>query len=129
MKIQYHALFVNDVNELKSIFPPVHPNVYYHHSTIEFAPKSMDDIEVGKIVPLRIIGRITTSRVDALLVENPKSKNKYPHITLSTAADVKPYESNAAFELNPSEIIMFKSPFEIPSTEGYFNGQDVTKLK
>jgi hypothetical protein len=93
MKIQYHALFVDDVYALQRLFPPVYSNMYYHHSTIEFAPKDASNIEVGRKVKLEIIGRIITDKVDALLVVNPKSKNKFPHITLSTAAGVKPFET------------------------------------
>lgn len=122
MKIQYHALFVDNVSILKSLFPPVFSNVYYHHSTIEFAPKDASNIELGRKVDLKIIGRITTNRVDALLVDNPKSKNKFPHITLSTANGVKPVESNKAFEMFPQMITHFDEPITIKTTEGYFDG-------
>lgn len=127
MKIQYHALFVDDIYALQRLFSPVYSNIYYHHSTIEFAPKDASNIEVGKKIKLEIIGRITTDKVDALLVVNPKSKNKYPHITLSTAEGVKPFESNAAFEKYPQLIKRFDTPVYINATEGYFNGKDVTK--
>ena len=127
MKIQYHALFVNDVNNLQRMFPPVFSNLYYHHSTIEFAPKDATNIELGRKVSLKIIGRITTDRVDALLVDNAKSKNKYPHITLSTAEGVKPFESNTAFEKYPQMITYFDSPQSIETTEGYYDGRDVTQ--
>ena len=127
MKIQYHALFVDDVNKLERLFPPVFSNLFYHHLTIEFAPKDASNIEVGKKVKLKIIGRIITNKVDALLVENDKSKNKFPHITLSTAVGVKPFESNAAFENSPELVRYFNEPIFIDATEGYFNGSDVTK--
>jgi Fungal tRNA ligase phosphodiesterase domain len=119
-KIIYSALFVDDINALKRMFAPVFQNVFYHHSTIEFAPKDATNIEVGKKVELQVIGRITTDRVDALLVNNTKSKNKHPHITLSTANGVKPVESNDAFELEPTKLRMFNQPFTIATTEGYY---------
>src|SRR5258706_13041511 len=112
-KIIYSALFVDHPEVLKTLFPPIHLNMFYHHSTIEFNPKDVSNIEVGKKVKLRVIGRITTDRVDALLVENLKSKNTYPHITLSTANGVKPFESNTAFEKHPNLITKFKEPITI----------------
>jgi len=125
-KIIYSALFVDNVGELKQMFPPVYPNVFYHHSTIAFNPPDAADIEVGKKVLLPVIGRITTDKVDALIVKNPKSKNANPHITLSTAIGVKPFESNVALENHPNLIKMFDSPLYIDATEGYFeNGRDV----
>jgi hypothetical protein len=75
---------------------------------------------------LSIIGRITTDKVDALVVKNPKSKNSNPHITLSTTIGVKPFESNVALANHPNLIKMFDSPLYIDVTEGYFeNGRDV----
>lgn len=122
MNIVYYGLFVDNSSLLKSMFPPIYPNVYYHHSTIEFRPKNLDEMELGKKIKLPIIGRITTNDVDALLVDNPKSKNKYPHITLSTAEGVSPVKSNEAFEQHPDKIEMFKAPKFIDVTEGYFDG-------
>lgn len=125
--IMYHALFIDNPSKLKELFPPVHPNTYYHHSTIEFKPKDGSNIELGKKVKLEITGRITTDKVDALLVVNPKSKNKFPHITLSTAAGVSPVKSNEAFEMHPDLIVRFASPIVVDATEGYFDKVDVTK--
>lgn len=125
-KVIYTALFVDNPGVLKSLFPPIYSNQYYHHSTIEFNPKDVSNIEVGKKLIIRAIGRITTDRVDALLVENPLSKNVNPHITLSTAAGVKPFESNVAFKKHPNFIVRFKEPISIKVTEGYYqNNQDV----
>lgn len=127
MKIIYHALFVDKVDVLKDMFPPIHSNIFYHHSTIEFSPKDSSNIEIGKKYKVAIIGRITTDQIDALLVENPKSKNRYPHITLSTAAGVKPFKSNEAFEQNSLLIERFNTPSYIDVTEGYFDGQNDIK--
>lgn len=127
----YSAKFVpsHEEDRLRTLYPPVHPNTYYHHSTIEFKPKDISNLDFGNYTPTKIIGRITTDKIDALLIENPKSKNKYPHITLSTAAGVKPFESNAAFENNPDKIEYFKKPVIIRTVEGVFTGQkDITSL-
>lgn len=118
----YHALFVDNVSKLKAMFPSVHPITYYHHSTIEFKPSNTNNIELGKKVKLAIIGRITTDKVDALLVENTKSKNRFPHITLSCAEGVAPVQSNREFENQPDKIVMFTTPTLIDTTEGYFDG-------
>lgn len=119
MKVQYSALFVDDMNGLMKMFPPVHPNIYYHHTTIEFAPKDLSNIEIGKKVKLAVIGRITTDRIDALYVENPKSNNRYPHITLSTANGVAPFESNATF-VKHNDKIEYLTKVLINTTEGFF---------
>lgn len=123
-KIMYTGLFVNSPSNLKRLFPPVFPNTFYHHSTIEFSPKNLDGIELGKKVLIEAVGRITTDKVDALLVINPKSKNKHPHITLSTAEGVKPVESNKAFEEHPDKLVMFPTPLMIDGTEGYSDGKE-----
>ena len=95
------------------MFPPVHPNLFYHHSTIEFKPKDLSNIEFGVKKEMKIIGRLTNDKVDVIVVESPKSKNKYPHITLSTAEGIKPFESNTELEKHSDEIYWFKTPSTI----------------
>jgi hypothetical protein len=107
----YHALFVKDIKQLEKDFPQVHPNFYYHHSTIEFRPKNDENMNIGEESTIKIIGRLTTDKVDVLIVENPKSKNNYPHITLSTAKDVKPMESNSEIEKYSDKIEYFENKF------------------
>ena len=98
--IIYVAAMVNDVEALKEKFPPTYVNEFYHHSTIEFKPVKTQTLldNVGKSVNLKVTHRLITEKVDVLIVENPGSTNKYPHITLSTAAGVKPFESNSEIE-------------------------------
>lgn len=83
--IVYTAEFVKDPDVLLKRFPPKHEKIFAHHSTIEYQPQDLNYIEVGKENSIRIIGRAWDEFGDDLLVENPKSKNKYPHITLSRA--------------------------------------------
>lgn len=90
----YSAIFVNE-QELMNKYKPVHPNLFYHHSTIEFKPKNIENLPIGLKVKMKITGRLTTDRVDVLLVDNKMSAKKNPHITLSTAENVKPFESDA----------------------------------
>lgn len=103
MSFTYTGIFV-DKNELMAKYPPVHPNIFYHHSTIEFKPKSIESLPLGQEIELKIIGRLTTDKVDALLVDNPLSKNAYPHITLSTAEGVNPFESNTEIQNNMDKV-------------------------
>lgn len=124
-KIGYTAYFVDDVEKLKREIPPVDGNYdkqYYHHLTIQFKPKNLDGIEVGKKVILKGIGRLTTLEIDVLLIDEKGilTKNNNPHITLSTASGIKPFKSNVALENNKDEIIYFETPIEIPATMGYF---------
>jgi hypothetical protein len=138
-EVAYTALLVDDPAKLKRVFKPVHPNVYYHHSTIEFQPENADNIEPGRKHKLKIIGRLKTDRVDVLLVENPQSTNEIPHITLSTAEGVAPVESNQALKeaveqsgpLHPDSaspkapgLKIYKSPKYVQVTEGYVDGNN-----
>jgi hypothetical protein len=86
-----------DKERLLKLFPPIHVNVFTHHSTIEWKPEELT-VPLGKEVNLTILGRLTNDKVDVLLVNNPWSKNKYPHITLSTADGVAAKQSNYYLE-------------------------------
>ncbi len=128
-KIIYTALFVDNRSELIELFTPKHSTVFAHHSTIAFRPSSLEGIEIGKKVKLKILGRATDEKGDALLVEKYKTLNVHPHITLSCADGVAPSYSKEllerAFENNKVE--MFDTPIEISVTEGFFDGDsDVT---
>ncbi len=81
--IKFTAFFVKDIQDLLKRFPPKHKKIFGRHSTIEFQPNNLDDIEVGKEYAIKVLGRAWDEFGDDLLVENLKSKNKYPHITLS----------------------------------------------
>ena len=128
MNVIYSGYFVDDVDSLKKLFPPKHANHFYHHQTITFRPKDISDLEVGKKLKLEVIGRYTDEKVDCLIVKGGKSSNRFPHITLSTAEGVKPFECNTQMELNWYRITYFISkPRKIPVTCGYFNGQETIK--
>ena len=103
-QIHYTCVLINQ-NELVNRYGQTHENLYSHHSTIEYKPKDIKGLKVGKEVELKIVGRLTNDKLDVLLVDNPYSKNKYPHITLSTSEGVKPFESNIEIENNLDDII------------------------
>lgn len=121
MDIWYTALFVKEPNNLVQLFPPKHEKVFAHHSTIVFEPQSLNGIEIGKLWNIKILGRATDENGDTLLVENLKSKNKYPHITLSCKKGVDPFYSNELLEraVKDGTIEYFKEPFFVETIEGY----------
>ncbi len=94
----YTALFVKDVEGLLKKFPPKHGKVFGDHSTIEFNPGNLNSLEIGKESKIKIIGRAHDEYGDDLLVENPKSQNKYPHITISRGEDAPRLYSQILFE-------------------------------
>ena len=133
-EIIYSGLFVNDKDDLKKRFKPLHKNEFYHHSTIEFTPYSIDNNLIGKVIDLEILGRFSNDKVDVLLVSNPFSVKAYPHITLSTAEGVNANQSDLELEKNPSGIRYFRKLIrkrkpKIETTYGYFSPKGVIKKK
>ena len=131
IKKSYAALFVSDVEILKSIFPPKHLKVLAHHSTIELNLYNLSKIETGKSYKIKILGRAFDEKGDVLLVENPKSKNKFPHITLSCAEGVSSSYSNTLLQKAFIEktIIYLNNLVEIDVVEGYFDGEKYFIIK
>ncbi|MFA6524455.1 MAG: hypothetical protein WC264_03550 [Candidatus Paceibacterota bacterium] len=124
--IRYTAFFVKDVSDLLKRFPPKHKKIFGHHSTIEFKPSNLNRIEIGKGSTIKIIGRAYDEFGDDLLVENTKSKNKYPHITISRAEGAPPLYSNELFkktiELNTIEYFTNE---KVEVIEGYSDGNNI----
>lgn len=118
--IKFTALFVKRPQDLLKRFPPKHKKVFGDHSTIEFDPKNLENIEIGKKYPIKIIGRASDEFGDDLLVENIKSKNKYPHITLSRGENAPPLYSKILFEkaMSNNNIEYFNNE-EVEVIEGY----------
>jgi len=116
----YSAIFF-DTNEVTSKYEQVYPNLFSHHSTIEFKPSDITNLPIGKEIKVRIKGKLTTDKVDVLIVDNPLSKNKYPHITLSTAEGIKPFESNSEIEKNQDKIEQVNDYLE--GVIGIFDGK------
>ncbi|MBP6912213.1 MAG: hypothetical protein KBB88_03380 [Candidatus Pacebacteria bacterium] len=116
----YTALFVKNIDSLLKRFPPKHTKIFGHHSTIEFEPKNIDGLEIGKDITIKIIGRAWDEYGDDLLVENPKSINTYPHITLSRTDNAPPLYSQILFSKQTSENHMeyFESE-SVEVVEGY----------
>lgn len=125
-KVVYTALFVDNIPNLLSKFPPKHTKTFGHHSTIAFKPENIDGIVLGKKLTVKIIGRASDEKGDVLLIENPKSTNKHPHITVSCAEGVSPVYSNELIEkaLANDTVEYFDNLVEIEVTEGYFDGKE-----
>jgi hypothetical protein len=122
-QILYTALFVDDPKKLLQMFPARHEKTFAHHSTNWFKPTSIEGLEIGKKSLLKIIGQASDDKGFAILVKNPKSTNKYPHITISCANGVPPAYSEKLLEKSAANntIEFFKEPFFIEVTEGYNN--------
>lgn len=87
----------------------------------------MDGVEVGKNTKIKIIGRAYDEYGDDLLIENPKSKNKYPHITLSRADGAPRLYSQILFAKDNTENNMeyFENEY-VEVVEGYCEDGKVT---
>ena len=118
-EIVYTAAFVD--SSLTDRYSSDLPNKYGHHMTVSFRPDTLD-VRVGEKVKLKIIGRLTTDKVDVLIVENFESHNEFPHITLSTAEGVKAFASNAEIKNNQDKIVPLNET--IDATYGYFDGSN-----
>ena len=106
-KIIYSAVMLSEETKKRLLeeYKPSHNNIYCHHSTIEFRPTHVSHLPLGDVCALHITGLLRTDKIDVLLVDNPLSLNKYPHITLSTADGIKPFESNSEIQNNQSLIV------------------------
>ncbi len=119
--IFFTGLFVDNPAKLLELFPPKHSRAFAHHSTNRFKPKDTNNLEIGTKSLLKIIGRAFDEKGDAVLVENPKSENTYPHITISCFEGVDPFYSNELIEKakENNSLHMFPEPLYIEVTEGY----------
>ena len=126
-RVLYTALFVDSPDQLLSRFKPKHPQVYAHHLTLNYKPESIKDLEIGKKIELKIIGRVSDDNGDALLVETDlKTEGKHPHITLSCAEGFRPNYSNQMVEkaVLDGTAEYFDDVEYVETTEGYENGEN-----
>jgi hypothetical protein len=108
-QIIYNAVRLDQssVKLLKDIFPPIHPNIFYHHMTINFGVKKYPE-SIGNLVELFVIGYQEDKFAQAVVVSGVESTNKVPHITLSTAVEIKPAYSNEMLLKGFKQIKPFK---------------------
>ena len=117
----YTSYNVDDVDALKEKYPSGLSDKYYHHSTVKYGYQPLDTRE-GKKEHLHIIGRLTTDKVDVLVVENPESDNRTPHITLATAKGIKPVASNFELEKYKDKIQPLDDYVDVTFTNNLRNG-------
>ncbi len=124
--VKYTGLFVDSPEKLLQKFPARHEVVVAHHSTNWYKPTSLSELEIGKKSSLKIIGQAADAKCFALLVENLKSKNQYPHITISHAVDVSAVYANELLEKSAKgdTLEMFPEPVFIDVTEGYVGADE-----
>ena len=103
LPVRYTAQKVDDIEGLMRRYPSELSNKYYHHSTNLYGRQPFDDRE-GEKMRLHITGRLRNGVVDALVVDNPNSSNKIPHITLATAEGVKPVASNTELAAHMEDV-------------------------
>jgi len=125
-KIIYDAFFVMNSDELLNLFPTPHINKFGHHMTICYKPTvlTFGENRLGWTETFKIKGRLTTDKVDVLIIEDCNySTNDIAHITLSCAENITPSISNSELQLFKSDIKYFKTlDISIEMKYGYFNG-------
>lgn len=134
--IIYTAYFVENQSDLianigvrKLVDSPI--RVHAHHVTKEFRPKNgLTGVKVGERRKLYAYAQVVTGNIHAVLVHGKPgediSTNQYPHITMATAGEATPKESNAAIEnaAKYNRIQYFDKEIPINVIEGYFDGKD-----
>lgn len=101
---------------LPSQFPPV-PALYnlasHYHVTLQFGvDRSPFAHLLGQMVYVHTVANCYNDRVQALLIILPPEvrqlcKNKFPHMTVSTAEGVRPVESNSMLAQPDSNRVPF----------------------
>jgi len=120
--IIYTAAFVNDPKSLEKKYYSTLPNKHGGHMTVSFKPDALD-VTVGEKTSLEVIGRLTTDKVDVLILMNEKSTNAFPHITLATAEGVSPSAANQEIKNNQDKIGLYITERFVEATYGYFNSK------
>jgi hypothetical protein len=117
-KVLFTAWNVINPDRLHEFYGVVHENKFGHHSTVVYGEQKFD-LREAQLTSLVVIGRLTTEKVDVLLVENDESNNEHPHITLSTAKGVKPFESNREIENNISKVKFIEDSVDVIFRNNY----------
>lgn len=107
-KVLYLGIFLTEesIKKLRKRFPPIFKNLPPDpHITLVFKPNE-EEIHaftplIGSRSSIGVIGYALDSKAEAVLVLDPKltaSRNKCPHITISTDDGVPPVWSNSLLE-------------------------------
>ncbi len=104
--IIYTAIFLDpmDAQRLVKAFGQTHPTKLADHMTLwHFGEGTEPDLDLpwGKTIPLKVVGHVENDRVQTVVISPPPGFVHYgrtPHITISTAEDATPKESNDLLE-------------------------------
>ena len=111
-KIVYLGIFLNEKQAsilLEKIGGSDHVNKHTHHLTIAFGQDDVDEYidvyELGSTISMHVSGYLSNDNLDVVTVDNVTSVNEHPHITVSTAKGVKPFQSNAELTQDQDNVI------------------------
>lgn len=134
--VLYTGIHITKPESLKLLFPPVHSEEYYDHMTMEFKGKDGypdKTLMRARDAVLTITGRLTTDKVDVLIVTpwyckvlqteceslfnghtdpfktwqfigETECANEFPHVTLSIAKGMTPFQCNAELKKHEDDI-------------------------
>lgn len=103
---------------LKSRYPAQYENSYYDHVTLAFGANKRDvALHIGTTANATVYAYAQNPRIEAVRVRTDNLPDTYgtPHITLSAANGVPPFESVAMLKADHFEEAI-ESPFEITGT-------------
>jgi hypothetical protein len=125
MKLIYKAVLLTPESKAKlmATFPPSFDETFYHHMTIEFGIKQIDN-DVGSEVELKVTGYKRDDKGEAVVVQGvPRKDGKTPHITLSVAPGVKPVYSNELMKSGwtPVDGPVLKGIISVYTDAGWIN--------
>lgn len=90
-----------DQRRLLKTFGRKLPEVHAHHMTLwhfqDGGEPDLTTLPLGKTVPLKVIGYVEDDQAQVALVQPPaklRPRGRLPHVTITTAAGVKPAYSN-----------------------------------
>ena len=108
LKAIYIGIFLSSEFQwqLVAALMPTHPKIHTSHITLSFEPdtRSILAAEIGKRVTVKVTGSADNGKIQAAVVELPKSvlcENDVPHVTISTEEDTSPRMANAMLKSPP----------------------------
>jgi len=116
--ILWLKLDIKSKEHLRRLYPPKYPNSFYDHVTLAYdIPRSLYADLVGNHAAAKVQAYAVNEKVEAVRVQTTNLPDSYgaPHITLSTAAGIKPYESVTMLHDTHDEIAV-PEPFELTGT-------------
>lgn len=128
-EVIYSGIFLTEESKqnLKDLFPPKFPDkIFYHHTTNAFKPNDLSS-QIGSEYRVKVIGIVEDDKGQAVIVENPYSKNPFPHITLSCSNEVGPVYSNELIkkQLLNGKMSLLSNSISINAIFGYGQKSDL----